>query len=50
MAEIVRQPTYAVALFGAVTGYGVMILAMTATPLAMVHHHHSLGDASLVVQ
>lgn len=50
MLEIMRQQTYLVALFGAVTGYGVMILAMTATPLAMVHHHHSLGDASLVIQ
>jgi MFS family permease len=50
MTQIARQPTYLVALFGAVTGYGVMILAMTATPLAMVHHHHSLGDASLVIQ
>jgi len=48
--HIVQQPTYFVALFGAVTGYGVMILAMTATPLAMVHHHHDLGDASLVIQ
>ena len=41
LREIVRQPTYLVALFGAVTGYDVMILAMTATPLAMVHHDHS---------
>jgi MFS family permease len=27
-----------------------MILAMTATPMAMVHHHHSLGDAATVIQ
>lgn len=50
MAAIARQPTYLVALFGAATGYGIMILAMTATPLAMVHHHHSLADASVVIQ
>lgn len=50
MAEIVRQPAYLVALFGAATGYGVMILAMTATPLAMVHHHHHLADATMVIQ
>lgn len=50
MAAIMQQPTYLVALFGAVTGYGIMILAMTATPLAMVHHQHSLGDASTVIQ
>ncbi|KFC71216.1 Major facilitator superfamily MFS_1 [Devosia sp. LC5] len=50
MAVIAKQPTYLVALFGAATGYGIMILAMTATPLAMVHHHHSLADASIVIQ
>lgn len=47
---IVAQPAYLVALFGAATGYGVMILAMTATPLAMVHHHHGLASASTVIQ
>lgn len=48
--EIVLQPAYLVALFGALTGYGVMILAMTATPIAMVHHHHSLPTAATVIQ
>jgi len=47
---IVRQPAYLVALFGAATGYGIMILAMTATPLAMVHHNHDLPEAALVIQ
>ena len=47
---IVSQPAYLVALFGAVTGYGIMILAMAATPLAMVAHHHSLADAATVIQ
>ncbi len=50
LAEIVRQPAYLVALFGAATGYGVMILAMTATPLAMVHHQHPLSDTTVVIQ
>jgi hypothetical protein len=27
-----------------------MILAVTATPLAMAHHQHNLGDASFVIQ
>lgn len=49
-AAIVSQPAYLVALFGAVTGYGVMILAMTATPLAMVHHQHDLPTAATVIQ
>jgi MFS family permease len=48
--QIIRQPSYLAALFGAATGYGVMILAMTATPIAMVHHHHSLSDAATVIQ
>jgi predicted MFS family arabinose efflux permease len=48
--EIVRQPAYLVALFGAATGYGVMILAMTATPIAMTHHHHDLSSAATVIQ
>lgn len=50
LRDIIRQPTYLVALFGAVTGYGVMILAMTATPLAMVHHNHSIGAMATVIQ
>ncbi|NSX87666.1 MFS transporter [Agrobacterium tumefaciens] len=48
--EIVSQPAYLVALFGAVTGYGIMILAMTATPLAMAHHHHDLPETATVIQ
>lgn len=50
LPAIVSQPAYLVALFGAATGYGVMILAMTATPLAMVHHHHGLSAAATVIQ
>lgn len=48
--EIVQQPIYLVALFGAATGYGIMILAMTATPIAMVRHEHTLAAASSVIQ
>ena len=50
LLDIVRQPTYLVALFGAASGYGIMILAMTATPLAMVHHSHGLGETATVIQ
>lgn len=50
LARILAQPAYLVAMFGAATGYGVMILAMTATPLAMGQHHHSLGDTATVIQ
>jgi MFS family permease len=47
---ILRQPTFAVALFGAATGGGVMVLAMTAMPLAMAHHHHGLAATTVVMQ
>ncbi|MGD9967497.1 MAG: MFS transporter [Hyphomonadaceae bacterium] len=47
---IVTQPAYLVALFGAATGAGVMILAMTATPIAMREHNHELGAVVGVIQ
>lgn len=50
LGTIVRQPTFVVAVSGAAVGYGVMILAMTATPLAMVAHHHPVSDAAFVIQ
>lgn len=50
LSVIMRQPRYLVALFAAATGYGVMILAMTATPIAMVHHQHGLPEAATVIQ
>lgn len=48
--DIVSQPTYLVALFGGATSYGIMILAMTATPLAMLYHSHELGTTAAVIQ
>lgn len=48
--EMVAQPVYLVALFGAATGSGIMMLAMTATPIAMAHHHHSLEASATVIQ
>jgi len=50
LITVVSQPGYLVALFGAATGYGVMIMAMTATPMAMMRHEHSLADAASVIQ
>src|SRR6185369_9764307 len=50
LAEIMRQPAYIVALFGAASGFGVMILAMTATPLAMAVCGHGLAATTLVLQ
>src|SRR5690606_36929980 len=48
--EIVGQPAYLVALFGAATGLGGMVLALTATPLPLAHHHHSLDASATVIQ
>lgn len=50
LASIARQPVFAVAVIGATVGYAVMLLVMTATPLAMVNHHHGVGDAVHVIQ
>ncbi len=50
LRAIVSQPNYLVALFGAATGSGVMVLAMTATPLAMAHHQHGLSASATVIQ
>jgi predicted MFS family arabinose efflux permease len=50
LLDILRQPTFAVAMFGAATGGGVMVLAMTAMPLAMAQHHHSLSATTVVMQ
>ena len=50
LSAIVRRPKFLVALGGAAIGFGVMILAMTATPLAMVAHHHAASDAAFVIQ
>jgi MFS family permease len=50
LLDILRQPTFAVALFGAATGGGVMVLAMTAMPLAMAQHHHGLSATTVVMQ
>ncbi|WOE31835.1 MULTISPECIES: MFS transporter [unclassified Acinetobacter] len=48
--QIVSQPTYFVALFGAITGYGIMILGMTATPIAMSQSQHGLSAITMVIQ
>jgi MFS family permease len=51
VGAIVRQPLFLVAVTSELTGYGVMNLLMTGTPLAMVTRHgHGLGDAAFVIQ
>jgi MFS family permease len=49
-AVILRRPAFLVAMFAAIAGYASMNLVMTATPLAMVGHHHPFDDAATVIQ
>ncbi len=49
-AELVRQPVFLVAMGGAAVSYAVMLLVMTATPVAMVGAGHHMGDAVHVIQ
>lgn len=50
LATIAARPVYVVAVAGAVIGYGMMMLVMTATPLAMVACGYQFGDATFVIQ
>lgn len=47
---IAAQPMFIVALVCGMLGYGVMALAMTATPLAMHHFAYPFAQTSFVVQ
>ena len=51
LSVIMRQPVFIVAALGALIGYGVMNLLMTATPIAMVKIcRHPFADAALVLE
>jgi MFS family permease len=50
MREIRADPALSVALLAATVGYTIMILVMTATPLAMQHVGFGLPDAATVMQ
>jgi len=50
LSAIVGQPTFMTAAMSAAIGYGVMILVMTATPLAMVGCGYAFTDAAFVIQ
>lgn len=50
MREIVARPRFVVALTSAAVGYAVMILVMTATPLAMRDAGFEMGQAAFVMQ
>jgi len=50
LAEIARQPAFVVAVLGAIVAYGVMVLLMTVTPVAMIACGHDFADATFVIQ
>jgi MFS family permease len=50
LAEIVRQPAFVVAVLAAMVGFSAMSLVMTSTPLAMVAHGLTHGNATDVVR
>lgn len=51
LKQIMAQPVFIVAAMGAIIGYGVMNLLMTATPIAMVKIcKHPFADAALVLE
>lgn len=50
MAEIARQPVFLAALISSAVGFSVMVMVMTATPLAMQSCGQPLGAAASVIQ
>jgi MFS family permease len=50
LLEIVTQPKCIVAVLSAMLGYAIMILVMTATPLAMQFCGHSFNDMAFVIE
>src|SRR6266508_1626567 len=50
LSLIIRQPVFLVSLCGAAVGHAVMMLAMSAMPLAIIGHNHSMSDAAFVIQ
>jgi MFS family permease len=48
--EILFQSKFLVALLAAISSYALMSFVMTATPIAMIEHHHQHSDAQLAIQ
>lgn len=50
LSAIVLAPRFLVALSSAVASYSLMSLVMTASPLAMIAHHHDHAHAQTAIQ
>lgn len=48
--KVVSQPAYLVALFSGESGFGIMVLGLTATPIAMKHYCFDLSQIAVVIQ
>ncbi|MFD1009246.1 MFS transporter [Oceanisphaera ostreae] len=48
--ELFRQPLLMAAVASGMIGYGIMVLIMTATPLAMNHDQHDFNATAYVIQ
>ncbi|MGO4998064.1 MFS transporter [Oceanisphaera sp. W20_SRM_FM3] len=48
--QLFAQPLLLAAVASGMIGYGIMVLIMTATPLAMNHHQHGFADTAHVIQ
>ncbi|MEJ5082570.1 MULTISPECIES: MFS transporter [unclassified Ochrobactrum] len=50
LTQILRSPRYMLAVAAGVVSYGLMTFVMTAAPIAMVGHGHSIDHAALGIQ
>jgi MFS family permease len=50
LREIARQPRFVVAIASSMMAWGVMVLLMASTPLAMFASQHAFSDSALVIQ
>lgn len=50
LSAVVLNPRFVVALTCAITSYALMSFVMTATPIAMIEHHHGHADAQHAIQ
>ncbi|WHU82157.1 MFS transporter (plasmid) [Pantoea agglomerans pv. betae] len=48
--KVIFQPAYLVALFSGASGFGIMVLGLTATPIAMKHYGFDLAQIATVIQ
>jgi MFS family permease len=48
--DTIKQPKFIISLLGGICSYGAMALVMTAAPLAMTMHQHSIDNTAFSMQ